>query len=374
MLQILFKNNVSYYYPQIVFSLVALFRFLFVFVFICYTSLSFAKVSQQIIQINNSQQLYAAISIANKSGNVHLVLLDGFYSVQNTLHIKGDHITLSSKSGNRHNVVISGQGMRKSREINNLIRVSGKYFTLDGITLQQAGNHLIQIAGEHNADFPTIKNCVLKDSYEQLFKVSYNRKTKISSDNGLIENCEFTYTAGIGPQFYIGGIDVHGGHNWIVRNNFFSNIASPSRMVAEHAIHFWNNTKNILVEKNTIVDCDRGIGFGLDNRPTQGGIITGNLILHSNNAHPFADSGIIIEESPNTQVINNKIFLAHNYTNAIEYRFPSTINTLISGNLTNKSIRKRNGAKAILSNNTFSKDLSDYLSNEELKALSFEPY
>jgi hypothetical protein len=51
-------------------------------------------------------------------------------------------------------VVISGCGMRKTKRVHNLIRVSAKHFTLDGITLQQAGNHLIQIAGEQNADFP----------------------------------------------------------------------------------------------------------------------------------------------------------------------------------------------------------------------------
>ena len=354
-------------------SFYCLIALLYLAIFAAFPAFSITETKQQIIQVNNEQQLYAAINLANQLGHVHIILADGFYSVQYTLNIRNHYITLSSLSGKREKVVISGKGMKKTKGTDNLIRVSGQHFMLDGITLQQAGNHLIQIAGEENADYPILRNCVLKDGFEQLFKVSYNRKTKIASDNGLIENCDFTYTAGIGPQFYIGGIDIHGGHNWIVRNNTFSNIASPSRMVAEHAIHFWNNTKSTLIEKNIIINCDRGIGFGLENRPTLGGIIRHNLILHSDNNHPFADAGIIIEESINTQILNNKIFLAHSYPNAIEYRFPSTKNITISDNLVNKRIRKRNWANADLSNNKFSKTLTDYLSSEKLKKLAFEP-
>jgi hypothetical protein len=124
--------------------------------------------------------------------------------------------------------VINGRGMRKTKGVNNLIRVSGKHFILDGITLQQAGNHLVQISGEQDAGFPTLRNCVLRDGFKQILKVSYNRKTKVSSDNDVIDNCKFVCTAGIGPQYYIGSIDVHGGHNWVVRRSAFRGIASPS--------------------------------------------------------------------------------------------------------------------------------------------------
>ena len=334
-------------------------------------STAYAQSPQKLINVNNTQQLYTALEQANKSGNTSIILADGKYKANKTLFIKSDHISLYSASGNRNSVVITGTGMKRTGGVNNLIHVSAKHFTLDGITLQQTGNHLIQIAGEQDADFPTLRNCVLRDAYEQLLKVSYNSKTKVASDNGLIENCEFSYSAGIGPQYYIGGIDVHGGHNWVVRNNHFQDIASPESKVAEHAIHFWNNTKNILVENNTIINCDRGIGFGMKNHPNSGGIIQNNLILHSANDHPNADVGIILEESPNTKILNNKIYMAHSYFNAIEYRFPATLNTEIRGNLTNKSIRKRDDASAVLPNNSRSKMLSDFLTEEQ--STSFKP-
>lgn len=323
--------------------------------------------AHETIQVNNEQQLYAALRQANKLGHTRIELADGKYIAKQTLIIKNHYITLRSMSDDPTKVIISGLGMRKTKHVDNLIRVSGKHFTIEGITLQQVGNHLLQISGEQDADFPTLRNCILKDSYEQLFKVSYNRQSKISSDSGLIENCEFSYSAGIGPQYYIGGIDVHGGKDWIVRDSLFKGIASPGSKVAEHAIHFWNNTKNTLIENNLIINSDRGIGFGMQNRPTFGGVIQNNTILHNALEHPNADVGIVLEESPNTRVLNNKIFLAHNYRNAIEYRFSTTINVEIAGNLTNKSIRKRDGASATLKSNKRSKNIADFLSKQQLK-------
>lgn len=321
-----------------------------------------ASLTDKVITVQNIQQLHAALRHANKHHNTHIKLAEGVYKTEQSLIIRGNGITLSSVSGNRNQVIITGLGMRQTRDVNNLIRVSGNHFTLDGITLQNAGNHLIQIAGEQNADYPILRNCVLKDGYEQLFKVSYNRKTQVSSDYGLIENCVFSYSAGIGPQYYIGGIDVHGGHNWIVRNNVFKGIASPESKIAEHAIHFWNNTKDTLIEDNIIINCDRGIGFGMTNRPSFGGIIRNNIIVHNASHHPNADVGIVLEESPYTQVLNNKIYLSHSYPNSIEYRFSSTINVLIQGNLTNRPIRKRDGAQAKIIGNQRSRDLKDFLS------------
>tara|TARA_R110002167_G_scaffold196935_3_gene399968 strand:- start:11883 stop:13034 length:1152 start_codon:yes stop_codon:yes gene_type:complete len=332
-----------------------------------------AKEHRQQIIVTDSASLLSAIAKANRHGDTRIELADGHYSVSHTLIIRADNITLVSRSGKAESVIISGNGMRPSKKVDNLIRVSGKHFTLDGITLEQAGNHLVQIAGEEDADYPTLRNCILRDSYEQLFKVSYNRQTQVASDHGLIENCQFLYSAGIGPQFYIGGIDVHGGKHWVVQNNVFRDIASPSKHIAEHAIHFWNKTEFTLIEHNIIINCDRGVGFGMEGRPSLGGTISNNLIYHEDNAHPYADAGITIEESPNTTVENNTIVLLHNYPNAIEYRFKSTVNVVINNNFLNKAIRQRNGAQAKLFNNRFSTDPTKLISTARLVELGLNP-
>lgn len=311
--------------------------------------------------INDTAEFWNALTtVIKNSGNSAIVFSDGIYNFNKTLNITVPNVMLLSKSGSPKTVILKGSGMQRSKKVNNLILVSASGFVLDGITLREAGNHLIQLAAEKNADIPVIRNCILQDGYEHLIKVSYNKNTpEIFSDTGLLEYCLFEYTLGIGPNYYIGGIDAHGIRNWTIRNNIFKNIASPSDRIAEHAIHIWNNTSNNLIEGNVIIDSDRGIGFGMRNGNRHpnikysnfGGAIKNNIIYHSENDDEFPDAGIILEDSPNTLIEDNVVFLEHNYRSAIEYRYLTTNNIVIKNNQTNKSISSRNGGQAKLVSN-----------------------
>ena len=305
------------------------------------------------ITVNNESELRAAVEVANSSGgNTTILVSDGVYTLTDTLYINAPNVTLSGKSGNRANAIIQGDAMSANARVGNLLRVAGSGFKLNGLTLRRSRWHLIQIVGESNADSPEITNCILQDAYEQMLKVTIDpNNLNTTSDNGLVENCVFEYTAGIGPQYYIGGIDAHGAKNWIIRNNTFRNIISPNTAVAEHAVHIWNTSANNLVEKNLIVNCDRGIGFGLGDRGNSGGIIRNNMIYHAANKGTFADVSIALENSSGTQVYNNTIFTDHDYPRSIEYRFPGTTGTTITNNLTNKAITGRDGASGTVSNN-----------------------
>lgn len=328
------------------------------------------------ITVNNTKQLLKAIRQANKQHNTAIYLTSGHYQVKQTIQITANNIALIAIDKNPFNTIISGQGMRKTLGVDNLIRVSGSYFYLNGLTLENAGNHLIQIAGEKRANYPVIQNSILQNGYEQLLKVTYNlKKPDNYSIQGRVENCLFRYTAGIGPNYYIGGIDAHGIQNWIIKNNIFENIASPAKHIAEHAIHIWNNSKNNKVINNTIINSDRGIGFGMRNKQhvnlkygNLAGEITNNIIYHENNKHPYADVGIILEDSIDTIITKNIIVLEHSYNAAIEYRFPMTSNILIANNVVNKAIKQRNNAQALIIENTISSKaaintLSNHLTN-----------
>ena len=78
-------------------------------------------------------------------------------------------------------------------------------------------------------------------------------------------------------------------------------------------------THKVLWSKTTSSIVTAVIGFCMTNRPNMGGVIQSNLILHSANKYPNADVGIILVESPNTKILDNKIYLEHSYNNAIEY-------------------------------------------------------
>jgi len=305
------------------------------------------------ITVGTVAELQNAVSTANSlGGNTTIVVRDGTYTLSDTLYVNAPNVAIVGQSGDRTKVVIQGDAMSGSAKVKNLVRAAGKNFQIRDLTLQKSGWHLLQIVGESDADNAVVRNVVFRDAYEQMLKGSIDQSNyNNTADNGLVENSLFEYTAGIGPQYYIGGIDVHGGKNWVVRNNVFRSIISPSQTTAEHAIHFWNQAADMLVEKNIIINCDRAIGFGLDGRGASGGVIRNNMIYHAANAGQFADVSIYLVESPGTQVYNNTIFMENSYPRSIEYRFASTINVMIANNLTNKPIMARDGATGTVSSN-----------------------
>lgn len=312
-----------------------------------------AGYAQTTVTVGTVSELVGAVASANSSGGNRTILLrDGTYTLTDMLYISAPNVTVAGQSGIRENVIIQGDAMSSSARVGNIFTVAASHFQVRDVTLRKCKWHLIQIKGENNADYPVVKNCILRDSYEQMLKVTVDTATpNVTSDNGLVENCLFEYTVGIGPQYYIGGIDAHSAKNWVVRNNTFRYIVSPSGSVAEFAVHFWNNSVNNLVERNLIVDCDRGIGFGMDGRGNTGGIIRNNMIYHSANKGQFADVAIALVESPDTQVYNNTVFMENSFPWAIEYRFSQTRNVLIANNLTNKPIMSRDGGTGTVSKN-----------------------
>ena len=305
------------------------------------------------IKVSSVNALHSAIDRANRTGGSFQILIEpGRYAIEKTLTITAPNIRLASAADDPGAVVIEGDAMRADARIGNLIRVSASDFQLSGITLQRCGNHLLQIAGESGAHRPRISRCVFRDSFEQMLKVSYDAaQPETGSEGGIVKDCLFEYTAGIGPQWYVGGVDAHRAKQWVVRRNRFRHIASPSKHVAEHAIHFWSGSQDILVEGNVIIDCDRGVGFGMPGRPVSGGAIRNNMIHHRRNGDPYADVGIILEDTSGVVVSNNTILLEHDYPSSIEYRFEATRDNLIANNLCNRAIRSRDGGKALVRDN-----------------------
>ena len=325
-----------------------------VFLLTSYLSIAcFDAIGEQII-VSNGVELRHAVDKANISNYpTEILLADGIYSNMSTMQINRDNVKISSLSSDPSRVVVSGGGMKKSDQTRVIFDINASNITISAITLKDVSHHLIQVRAENNADNFTLRNCVLQDAYQQLLKVSGKANGEYS-DFGTIKNNLFEYSAGIGPNYYIGGIDAHRSRFWKVTNNRFYNIASPRDRVAEHAIHFWNGSSDNEVTHNLIVNSDRGIGFGLldQQSPTYGGVIAFNHIIHTNPTHPFADAAITLESSPSTIVLDNNIYMTSDYPNAIEYRFPETKNVLIENNITNKAIKARNGARATLKNNT----------------------
>src|SRR5688572_28168505 len=301
------------------------------------------------VVVGTTAQLLAAVDAANGGGDKTILLRDGSYVLPRTLVITAPDITIRSERGVREAAAIFGQGMRGGVRV--LILVQASRFTLRDLTLGQVSAHAVQVQGELDAGEVRLSNLRIQDTFEQMVKISYLATSPSRSRNGLLEHSLLEYTAGVGPQFYIGGIDGHFCKDWVVRGNTFRDISSPSGSLAEHAIHFWSGSEGTVAEDNRIVDCDRGIGFGLGDRGHVGGAIRNNMIWHGPLRTPFADVGIGLENASNVDVVHNSVVFDNAYPNAIEYRFAATQGGRIANNLCNRAVRARDGAGALLQNN-----------------------
>lgn len=317
------------------------------------------------VVVSNVSQLQNAVNNANSGGDKTILIADGQYDMPGVaLTITADGVTVRSQSGNRSAVVLDNQYGKAGTT--GIFRITSSNVTIADMTLKRPYYHAIHISpgGGKNTENILVDNVHIIDPGEQAIKINADTYDNPSfrANNGTIQNClmELTDTGRTNltsPSHpcYTGGVDGHWAQNWIVRDNVIRGFWCADAL-SEHGIHFWSDSVNILVERNLIVDCDRGIGFGLGERGNRGGIIRNNMIYHGPN-YGVSDVGINLESTPDAQVYNNTVFHVHNYS-AIEYRFGATANVTIKNNLTNRSISQRDSASGQVINNVTSAQAS----------------
>src|SRR5262249_25457130 len=133
-------------------------------------------------------------------------------------------------------------------------------------------------------------------------------------NNGVVEYSVLEYVT-TSKDYYTNGVDVHTGASWIIRNNLFRNIVAPPGQLAGPAVLMWNHSSNTVVEGNSFINCARGISFGLQEvspgTDHAGGIIRNNFFLRT--SAQSGDVAIAVFDSPNSQVLNNTVFVSGTY-------------------------------------------------------------
>lgn len=319
-----------------------------------YIKANFVEENIVVKSVKDSDELHQTyLAARSNKGNYLILVEDGEYTLKSTWLIDVPNVTLRGKSGDRDLVRIYGP------DSGHMFLIRGDYFTVEYLTVGGAPSrenkfveyHIFQIQGEYDADYFTIKNSRIIDATEQLIKVSTGGSEDTTGDYGLVEGNIFEFTTGEAAWWYTGGIDAHKAHYWVIRGNTFRNIHNnnpkegANTALTEGAVHFWSNSRGTIVEKNIIINCDRGIMFGLDTSGHHDGIIRNNFIVTNK------DVGIYLANATNTQIYNNTVYTNSGYSNGIEYRYTTTTGTEIYNNLTNRNIRARNGSIATLKNN-----------------------
>ena len=326
---------------------------LFIFIFLFAVTIS----QVQAVVVSSVGALQSAVANAS-SGDKTILIADGTYNLNGVaLFIDTDGVTVRSQSGNRGSVILDqhyGEGGTSG-----IFRIVSSNVTISDLTLQYPYTHAIHIspATTRSTENILIDNVHIIDPGEQAIKINADTEESATYtvNNSTIRNCMIALTDAGRTNLtspypcYTGGIDGHWAANWTIQDNVIQGFWCSDDL-SEHGIHFWNHSSNIIVERNQIIDCDRGIGFGLGlDRGAIGGIIRNNIIYHGPD-HGVSDVGISLESTPNTQVYNNTIYHEHDYS-AIEYRFGDTADIYIANNLTNRAITERDTASGTVENN-----------------------
>ncbi len=301
--------------------------------------------------VSSVSELLQAVIDTRHGGDLTIIIRDGYYHLSGQyMRITVNGVTIRSQSGDRDSVILDGH--YQSSEI---FQIVASDITIADLTLKRAKNHPVHISGGNNSDVMNVllDNLHIIDPGEQAIKINASGRYKTTTS--VIKNSLIELTSA-GRNFvehdrsnshpcYTGGIDAHKAIGWTIQNNEIRGFWCSSGL-SEHAIHFWDNSSDTIVERNLIFDCDRGIGFGLGKKGHNGGIIRNNMISQIKN-HSHSDVGIGLESATGAKIYNNTVFLAHDYPNAIEYRFTKSNNLTIINNLSNRSITSKNGASAI---------------------------
>jgi hypothetical protein len=321
------------------------------------------------IRVRPAQAESLSAIVARAPARATILLADGAYRLRSTLVVATPGVTIRSLSGRPGAVVLDG-----GYATGDLVAVAASDVTIAEITLTRASFHLVHVVPKDGG--PAIRRLRLYrlrllDGAEQFVKVNPNAARSAFVDSGRVECSSFRLTdrgrRHVPSDFlpcYTGGIDAHGARGWIVRLNRFDDIRCGQGL-AEHAVHFWTGSRDTLVERNTIVDCARGIGFGLGERTEwarrygdkpgeayvghYGGIIRNNVVVAG---RPGMDTGIGLEQARGARVYHNTVYAgprATGHFSSLDYRFPSTTAD-IRNNLVTK-ISARDGATARLVRN-----------------------
>lgn len=322
--------------------------------------------------------------VAGLSPGDTVLLQDGTYTFEDApdgsysgLYFTTPDVTLRSMGGDPSAVILDSAYVSHGGS-SGTITIDAPGVVIAHITVQRSIFHLIHLWA--NGDGALVHDVHLVDGGQQFVKASPGDAAVV--DGVEISCSSFTMTDagrdnvwGYGPpdggtQCYTGGIDTHDSTNWSVHDSYFAGIYCDASGVqrpahgrfpelrdgmtyngglAEHCVHMWDSVAGTghVIARNRFVDCARGIGLGFNDQ-VHGTSIVNNTVFSGHAGSGEHDVGISVEEGVDTLVAHNTVYFSHPdaYPNRVEYRFDTTSNLTVRGNLTNGAIQARDGAVA----------------------------
>ena len=332
-----------------------------------------------LVHVSTEAELWTAVNAAQP--HTTILLADGTYNLGaegRYLWIDTPHVTLRSASGDREAVILDDNYGRTQ-----LISILASNVTVADITIARACTHPIHVmstSAGHTLD-TLIYNVHIIDPGQQAIKINPAAEGYYP-DSGVIACSTIELTDAGRPHIrnncYTGGIDMHQGRDWVIRDNHIAGFWCTNGL-SEHGIHLWRGCRDPIVERNVLHNNARGIGFGMATSGTArtytddpcpgtsgyvdhyGGLIRNNFIF-ANRVELFTseagfDNGISLWNACAVGAYHNTVVSTHPPFSSIEWRFANTSVDLVN-NLVSHNLRERNGATATQAGNRIDAPLS----------------
>ena len=206
-----------------------------------------------------------------------ILLTDGHYMMPHYVQIAADNVTLRGASGHRERVIIDGAKSRDG-ELLGVTACSG--VTVADLTIQNIKWNGFKINSQTNVQRLTIHNCIIHNIWQRGIK-----GVKVPKENRQIvrpKQCRVQYclfyndrpkrlsddAADIAQGNYIAGIDVMYATDWIISDNVFVGIQGRT-FEGRGAVFIWHDSRDCVIERNIIIDCDVGLQLGNPHRDSE---------------------------------------------------------------------------------------------------------
>lgn len=314
------------------------------------------------VTVRNSAELVAALGSATPGRT--LMLADGTYDLSSVepLRIRVDSVGLYGASRDPAKVILKGQGFGGSNANEELIKIEATHSTLAYLTIRDVRANGLKIQSGANTGL-LVHNVNFIDICERSIK----GPDVAVSLGGIVRYCLFEQVTPITSAIqnlnadgdYIAGMDMMKIEGWRIHDNTFKNIRGMNGG-GRAAVFLWNGCKNVVVERNLFMGCDRAIAFGNPSGPVsdmEGGIIRNNFIV--------AGAGIAIEVCHNKSgsVFHNTVYSANPSFNRTLFFFENGTGNAVKNNLVMGRMSVENGTAPDTAGNLFVSSAAGWFRN-----------
>jgi len=269
----------------------------------------------EVIKVATADALLAAARRVRPGGTI--LLADGVYPMVRTLVIATNGVTLRSSSGRRGHVVLDGGGT-----LGELLTIRGcTGVTIADLLIQNVRWNGIKLDSDTGVQRATIRNCVLHNIWQRAVKgvaVPAADRERLRPRGCRVEYCFFINDrpkrygddpADTPQTFggdYIGGIDVMYASGWSIADNVFVGIRGRTGS-ARGAVFLWVDSRDCVVERNVVVDCDSGICLGNSFKPPEVAFHCTGVVVRNNFVTRAPENGILADFTRDCAILHNTV-------------------------------------------------------------------